>query len=144
MAKTIKTKATEFKKRVKLSGVIWNDDTPNLKKMADEADIPLAHAVSIPAYALEKIAEDDYSSASAVFQKWLSANKHQLPQPKGVKADAEFTAEVSDDKSKVLNDSLKALENMSEYNLRVYVAKLKATKMFKLTSSLSPETQQAA
>ena len=66
MAKTIKTKATEFKKRVKLSGVIWNDDTPNLKKMADEADIPLAHAVSIPAYALEKIAEERGLSTGTV------------------------------------------------------------------------------
>jgi len=142
--KKIKTKATQFKKRVKLSGVIWNNDTPLLKKMADELGIPLSHAVALPAYALESIAENDYSKAFSPFKLMVNRHKHQLPQPKGVKADAEFTDEVSDDKSKVLNDSLKALEDMSEYDLRVFVAKLKGTKMFKSTSSLSPETQQAA
>jgi len=141
--KTIKTKEVEFKKeKRKLSGVIWNDDTPNLKKMAVKLGIPLLHAIALPAYFLEAAIKTDYSGSLELFKKMISSQKQRLPNGNKVSADAEFSAAVSAPKSKVFYESLETLadKNLSDYDLSVYIAKLEVVKK----SRAAAEAQKAA
>jgi hypothetical protein len=146
MAKTKKTQASKIISPKKLSGVIWDNDTPNLKKMADELNISLSHAVSLPAYALESAAEKDYPNASSAFSRIYEAHKHQLPKPRGIKGDAEFTPAVSDESREKIQEALEVIEKsgMSQYDLSVVIVKMKNTGKYKKTASLPALAQNAA
>ena len=141
--KTVKTKEVEFKKeKRKLSGVIWNNDTPLLKNMAEKLGIPLIHAIALPAYSLEAAIKTDYSGSLEVFKKMILSQKHRLPNGNKVSADAEFSAAVSAPKSKGLYESLETLadKDTTAYDLSVYIAKLEVVKK----SKAEAEAQKAA
>ena len=132
-----KTEEVKFKKaRKKLSGVIWSNDTPNLKKMAATLNISLIHAIALPAYSLEAAIKTDYSGSLELFKKMISSHKHQLPNGNKVTADAEFSPVVSASTSK----HYESLDTFSDYDLSIMSAKLERAKK----SRAIAEAQKAA
>jgi hypothetical protein len=102
--------------------------------------------VSLPAYALESAAEKDYPNASSAFSRIYEAHKHQLPKPRGIKGDAEFTPAVSDESREKIQEALEVIEKsgMSQYDLSVVIVKMKNTGKYKKTASLPALAQNAA